>query len=169
MVLRSAVRMCIAILSFAFTYLLTHFSLRRALFFCFPVRWVKVSRASLELRYVEVLSLKMLSKSVLNLTFFNFQLCPRVRDDLSKVKNLKSTDDKPCDILYTSVKSTLFLLSSKDHNFKVLKHSLYTIFCKPGIILVNRHCSFSDIFLSFGSVRLSTSFSADTDMPIFCP
>jgi len=87
MVLRSAVRMCIAILSFAFTYLLTHFSLRRALFFCFPVRWVKVSRASLELRYVEVLSLKMLSKSVLNLTFFNFQLCPRVRDDLSKVKN----------------------------------------------------------------------------------
>ena len=128
MVLRSAVRMCIAILSFAFTYLLTHFSLRRALFFCFPVRWVKVSRASLELRYVEVLSLKMLSKSVLNLTFCNFQLCPRVRDDLTKVKNLKSTDDKPCDILYTSVKSTLFLLLSKDHNFKVLKHSLYTIF-----------------------------------------
>jgi len=31
-------------------------------------------------------------ESVLNLTLFNFHLCPRVRDDLSKVKNLlKST------------------------------------------------------------------------------
>ena len=47
--------------------------------------------------------------------------------------------------------------------------SCIPFFCKPGIILVYRHRSFSDIFLSFGSVRPSTSFSADTDMPIFLP
>ena len=59
---------------------------------------------------------------MLNLTFFNFQLCPGVRDDLSTVKNLlKSTDDKPRDILHTSSKSALCLLSSRDHNFKVFK------------------------------------------------
>ena len=87
---------------------------------------------------------------MLNLTFFNFQLCPRVRDDFSKVKNLlKSTDDKPRDILYTSIKSPLFLLSSTDHNFKVFKRSLYTIFFKPGIILVNRRYTFSNKSLSF--------------------
>ena len=35
-----------------------------------------------------------------------------------KVKNLlKSADDKPRDILYTSIKSALFLLSSKDNCF----------------------------------------------------
>ena len=74
-------------------------------------------------------------KSVLNLTFFNFQLCPWVRDDLSKVKNLlKSADDKPHDILYTSIKSPLFLLSSKDHNFKVFECLLCCIpsFSNPG-------------------------------------
>ena len=48
----------------------------------------------------------MLSQVGAESYFFNCHMCPRVGDDLSKAKNLlKSTDDKLCDILYTSIKS----------------------------------------------------------------
>jgi len=49
--------------------------------------------SSMQFHHVIILSLKKCClKSVLNLTFFNFKLCPQVRDDVSKVKNLlKST------------------------------------------------------------------------------
>jgi len=98
----------------------------------------------------------MLSQVGAESYFFSCHMCPRVRDDLSKAKNLlKSTDDKLRDILYTSIKSTLF------------KRLLYTICFKPGIILVSRRCTFCNESLSLAVfiVVVSCTVSCSTGIP----